>query len=143
MLVKCLMMILSMDQLALLYLVPKWTNNQVKWCVVTFMEDQNFHHFHPPQHLLCFFHTNVHTQLLEVWFCCKVQCNCTSIFFGLLQKLQCLPSCLTPPFFSIFLNSFILNDELMSELSYFAFKLVIMCSYVNVYNYSCHHTYNT
>jgi hypothetical protein len=38
MLMKCLVMILSMDQLALLYLVPKWTNSQVKWCVVTFME---------------------------------------------------------------------------------------------------------
>ncbi len=35
--VKCLVMILSMEQLALLYLVRKWTNNQVKWCVVTFM----------------------------------------------------------------------------------------------------------
>lgn len=60
---------------------------------------QNFHHFHPPQHLLCFFHTNAHTQLLKVCFFWKVQCNCTSNCFGLLQKLHCLPSCLALPFF--------------------------------------------
>ncbi len=31
----------------------------------------------------------------------------------------------------------------MSEFSCFAFKLVVMCSYVDVYNYRYHHTYNT
>jgi hypothetical protein len=35
-------------------------------CCYIHESHQNFHHFHPPQHLHCFLYTNVHTQLLEV-----------------------------------------------------------------------------
>lgn len=100
---------------------------------------QNFHHFHPPQHLLCFLHTNAHTQLLKVCFFWKVQCNCTSNCFGLLQKLHCLPSCLALPFFlsivlhwmmSWWVNSHVLLSSLLSCVPMSTFTIIVVITHI-------------
>jgi hypothetical protein len=67
MLLKCLVMILSMDQIGFVVFSSKMDQqpSQVVCCYIH-GSYQNILHSHPPQHLLCFIHTNVHTQLLEV-----------------------------------------------------------------------------